>query len=243
LPVSRLTGSAIPTAPRAARSWLQWLCVHSSDGDLLSTWQWMREHQLAEPKSASDLAWTLWNRKSYQAAQNIWSDWLGPTEADYLHPQRLANRRFEDTSNPSPFDWTFAPPASVELSHNDGLQIRFSGTDNVDLYQVRQFATASPGRYRFSAEVQADGLTTDQRPFFHVFDPMRPDAVNVIMEPLNNTVPRSWISVQFTVPAGTQALEIQLERHPSQRFANLIAGTMHLYQVSLVRQSYDNGNH
>ena len=74
----------------------------------------------------------------------------------------------------APFDWMLTPPASVELTRQDGLQIRFSGTDNVDFSQVRQFTTARAGRYRFSAEVQADGLTTDQRPFFHIFDPVHP---------------------------------------------------------------------
>ena len=116
----------------------------------------------------------------------------------------------------------------------DGLQIRFSGTDNVDFSQVRQFTTAKAGRYRFSAEVQADGLTTDQRPFFHIFDPFHPNAVDVTMEPLKYNVPRSWMTVQFTVPAGAEALAVQLERHPSHRFENRIAGTVHIYQVSLI---------
>ncbi len=237
VPVSSLLGTAIPATPRAAQAWLTWLSDHGANQDLLSTWSWMRQRQLLEPKSATGLAWTLWTRKSYQTAQNFWTDWLGSDRGDYLRPQRLANRRFENVPNPSPFDWTLATPASVEVSHQDGLQIRFSGTDNVEFSQVRQYTTANPGRYRFSAEVQADGLTTDQRPFFHIFDPVHPNAVDVMMEPFQFTVPRSWATVQFTVPAGTQALAVQLERRRSQSFQNRIAGTVHIYQVSLIPET------
>lgn len=39
---------------------------------------------------------------------------------------------------------------------------------------------------------------------------------------------------RFTsVPATTQALIVQLERRPSERFDNKIAGTLHVYHVSL----------
>jgi hypothetical protein len=234
VPVPKLLGGVIPATPRVAQSWLEWLSGQGTDGDILSTWSWMRHCRLTSAKSAGDLAWTLWNRSSYQAAQNLWVEWLGPARGDYLRPQRLANHRFENAPDLSPFDWTLTPSASVELSRQDGLQIRFSGTDNVDFSQVRQFTTANSRRYRFSAEIQADGLTTDQRPFFHIFDPVHPNVLNVATEPLTYTVPRSWISVPFTVPAATKILEVQIERHPSLRFANRIAGTLHIYQVSLV---------
>ena len=41
------------------------------------------------------------------------------------------------------------------------------------------------------------------------------------------------MSVEFTVTAGTEALALQLERRPSQRFDNRISGTLHIHQVSL----------
>ena len=235
LPASSLAGNAIPARPRPAQSWLVWLSAHGSDRDLLSAWAWMRLNRLYNPESASDLAWTLWNRKSYEAAQKMWLDWLGPERGEYLHPQRVGNRHFKKMPGPpGPFDWTLTPLASVELCQQDGLQIRFSGTENVDFAQVRQYATVSPGHYRFSAEVEADGLTTDQRPFFHIFDPIHPNAVNVTTEPVEFVMPRSWITLRFAVPAGTFALAVQLERRSSQRFASRIAGSLHVYEVSLV---------
>ena len=56
--------------------------------------------------------------------------------------------------------------------------MRFLGTENVAFSGVRQFTVVPPGRYRFSAEVSSDNLTTDQGPFFRIFDPANPARLN-----------------------------------------------------------------
>jgi hypothetical protein len=112
--------------------------------------------------------------------------------------------------------------------------VRFLGTENVAFSGVRQFTVVPPGRYRFSAEVSSDSLTTDQGPFFRVFDPANPGRLNVESAPILGTVGKSWITAEFTVRRGTEALAVELERRPSQNFDNRIAGTLHLHQVSLV---------
>ena len=231
---SRLLGTAVPATARAARSWLSWLRAYGSDQDLLQTWSWMRQNGLADQRSAVDLSWTLWQRKSFHSAQDVWADWLRPSRDGYLHPQRLANARFQDEPNGSPFDWTLSALPAVEISRRDGLDVRFSGKENVDFTQVHQFATVNPGRYRFSTEISAEEITTDQRPFFHVFDAANPAQISVQTPQVKGTVSKSWVTVDFQVPAGTQALQVQLERHPSRRFDNNIAGTLHIYQISLV---------
>ena len=53
--------------------------------------------------------------------------------------------------------------------------------------------------------------------------------------PILGTVGKSWITVEFTVTRGTEALAVELERRPSQNFDNRISGTFHIHQVSLVR--------
>jgi hypothetical protein len=99
---------------------------------------------------------------------------------------------------------------------------------------VRQFSVVPPGRYRLSAEVSSDNLTTDQGPFFRIFDPANPGRLNVESAPIQGTVMRTWIGVEFTVTRGTEALAVELERRPSQNFDNRISGTLHIHQVSLV---------
>jgi hypothetical protein len=234
VPVSRLAGVAVPPSPRAPKNWFSWLRASGSDADLRDLWSWMRQNHLLDQKSATDFAWTFWQRKAFTTAQDLWVDWLGPAHQDYLHPQRLANARFEEALDGSPFDWTLTPAAGAEIRRNDGLDIRFSGTENVQFANVHQFTTVSRGLYRFSAQISAQGVTTDQGPFFHIFDPVNPGRMSVESAPAKGTVARSWITVDVPVPPGTQALQVQIERRPSQKFDNKIGGTLHVYQVSLL---------
>ncbi len=229
-----LLGTGVPPVARPARAWLTFLRTHGSDQDLLQTWLWMTENRLTDQKSAVELTSTLWQHKSFGSAQEVWSTWLGPLSDGYLHPQRLANVRFQNEPGGSVFDWTLEAPASVEISRRDGLDVHFSGEENVNFTGVHQFATVGPGRYRLSAEVSSEGITTDQGPFLHAFDPTDPRRLSVQTQPLTGNVSRSWMSVDFKVPAGTEALQVQIERYPSLRFDNKIVGTLHVYQVSLL---------
>jgi tetratricopeptide (TPR) repeat protein len=234
LPVSRLAGVAVPPVQRAARSWFFWLRGSGSIADLRELWSWMRQNQLLDQNSAADFAWALWHRNAFITAQDSWANWLGPSQDDYLHPQRLANVRFKNEPSGSPFDWALTPAVGAEIGRNDGLEIRFSRTENAEFANVRQFTTVSSGRYRFSAEISAKDITTDQGLFFHIFDPVNPGHLSVESVPAKGTVPRSWITLEVPVRPNTQALEIQIERRPSQKFDNKIGGTLHVYQVSLV---------
>src|ERR1035437_1439652 len=227
VPAGTLLGTAIPNASRPARPSLGWLRAHGSDQDLQDTWTWMERNALLDEKSAGEVAWELWNRKSYQTAHTLWTSWLGTT-------QLLANTRFDIAPRETPFDWTLDASPAVAVTRANGLEVRFSGTENVAFSGVRQFTVVPPGRYRLSAEVSSENLTTDQGPFFRIFDPANPARLNVESAPILGTVGKSWITVAFTVASGTGALVIQLERRPSERFDNRISGTLHIHQVSLI---------
>ena len=227
-------GSAIPASPRAARAWLSWLRANGSDQAVLQTWGWMKQNGLCDRPSAVEAAWTLWERHSFQAAQHVWMDWLGPGAGDYLHPQQLANRQFQSEPQGGPFDWSLEVPDAVAVSRNNGLEIQFRGTENVAFNHIRETAVLRPGRYRFSAEIESNGLTTDQGPFFHIFDPLHAGILEVETPRVLGTVRRSWKVVDFSVPPSAQAVMVQLERRASDRFDNKINGTLHIYQVSLL---------
>jgi hypothetical protein len=194
----------------------------------------MKQNGLCDRPSAVQAAWTLWERHSFQAAQQVWVAWLEPKAGDYLHPQQLANRQFQSEPQGGPFDWSLEVPAAVAVSRNNGLEIQFRGKENVVFNHIRQTAVLRPGRYRFSAEIEADGLTTDQGPFFHIFDPIHAGILEVETRRVLGRVNRSWMVVDFSVPPSTQAVMIQLERRASERIDNKIDGTLHIYQVSLL---------
>jgi hypothetical protein len=225
VPAGTLLGTAVPDTSRPARSWLAWLRAHGSDQDLCETWAWMSRNRLLDEKSAGEAAWGLWNRKSYRTAYALWTDWLGTT-------QLLANTRFETAPRETPFDWTLGCGPAVAVTRAHGLDVRFSGTENVAFSGVRQFTVVPAGRYRFSAEVSSENLTTDQGPFFRIFDPANPGRLQAASAPILGTMGKHWITVELTV-SGTQALAIQLDRRPSERFDNRISGTLHIDHVSL----------
>jgi len=229
VPCADVFGTAIPAAPRPARAWFAWLRTHGSLQDLRDTWRWMKLNGLLDGQSAGEVAWTLWNRKSYAAAKALWTDWAGQS----TNGQLLVNPLFENAPNESPFDWTLGSSPAVSLARSNGLEIRFAGTENIAFSQVHQFTVLPPGRYRFSAEIQSHALTTDQGLYFHIFDLVDPRRLDVRTHSILGTAMRSWVSIDFTVPRGTDALAVQLERRPSDLFDNRIAGRLHVYRVSL----------
>jgi len=234
IPASRMLGSVIPATPRVANSRLGWARSQGTDQELLETWAWMREQKLIDEKSAMETATALWQRKSYYQAQSLWAGWLGTRSGDYLNPQLLANTDFREARSGTPFEWTLRPNAGVEFIRREGLEIHFLGTENVDRPGVEQATAIEPGRYRFSAEVSADQITTDEGPFFQVTDAENSARLSVETRPITEKVSRSWISLDFTVPASTAAAKVQLVRRPSLKFDNKIAGTLHIYRTSLV---------
>lgn len=232
-PIAEVLDQAIPPDARAAQSWLAWVAVNGSTAEAVQTWVWMRSRQLTGEPAAVLLTQRLWQRDAYEQAQQVWADQQQGREADYLHPERIWNPRFELQPTASPLDWSIQPPESVRIERGKGLEIRFPGEENVSLATVRQFVTVRPGRYRFTADLEAAGLTTNQRPFFHIFDPAHPGSVNVEV-PVDNTGEESGpLRYNVTVPAGTRVLQIQLERRRSEKFDSKIAGVVRLRSLSL----------
>ena len=233
--VPRLLGAAIPATPRAARSWLEWQRRVGTDEGIRETWAWMRRNQLADERTAVEIATILWQHQAYRAAQELWADWLGVRKGDYLDPQLLFNARMAEAPSGAPFDWTLSPAAGVEFTQRDGLDLRFLGQENINAVGVRQLTAVEAGRYRFAAEISAQNLTTDQGVTFQIVDPENPARLTVETKPLLGNVSRSWISIEFRVPESTRVLAVELVRHPSLKFDNKISGVLHVFQVSLLR--------
>jgi hypothetical protein len=156
--------------------------------------------------------------------------WKGDSPA----PQLLANNGFAAEPVATPFDWALNGIPAAAIVRQDGLEVRFTGAENLAFYHVHQFTVANPGRYRFSAEVSSDNVSTDQRPFFRIYDPADPGRLSVVTAMVDGSAPKSRVAVDFTVIGRPEPLLVELDRVPSQRFDNRISGTFHVYEVSLV---------
>ena len=225
---------AMPAEPRPARSWLVWASKNRPPGDLPAIWTWMNGNHLLDSKTALGVAQTLWERRAFALAHQLWSDSLGADRGD-PESQRLWNRRFHDEPNGSPFNWTLTGSTADTLITGDELEIHFSGAASADDVDVHQFTTVSAGRYRFSAEIASEGLASAQLPAFHIFDPSGTSSLDLRTAPISGTVQRSWVSLEFVVPPKAEALEIQLQRRAPPEFRNRIRGVLHVYEMSLVR--------
>jgi hypothetical protein len=226
--------AAMPHTPRAVGAWLKWEFANGSDANLMQTWGWLRRHRLSTQSLAEDAVWALWQRKSFPAAHELWSDWVGDQDENAVDAERLSNRFFSKVPSRTPFDWSLQAPQPVKLATKEGLHVTFPGTRDVAFSHVHQFATVRAGRYRFSADVEGQGLVSDQLPFFHVIDAEPHRKVDVRTEPVERNK-RSRIVLEFTVPAGMQALEVVLQRNASSHTDAPIAGTLRVYEVSLRR--------
>lgn len=239
LPASQLLGTAVPASAPAAKAYLDWVRAQGSDADLVETWTWMKENGLLDRASAAGALWTLWYRQSYAAAHRLWLELLaeqaGSPGTAELFSNLLSNPDFAQAPQGGPFDWSLEAPRSVRVTRQEGMEVRFLGTENLAFSGVRQGVFLEPGRYRFTAEVESQALTTDQTPFFHLFDPARPEAVQFRSPQIKGSTPRSRLSLLFEVPRGSQAMVVQLDRQPSLRFDNRIAGALHVYHVSIER--------
>ncbi len=143
------------------------------------------------------------------------------------------------------FDWRAVdvPRVSVTLGLGSGSQapaavIRFSGEDNLNYHHFYQLVPVEPNqRYRFSAWVATDGITTDSGPRLEVFDPFDRQLPPARSLALVGTAERQQLAVEFTTGPRTRLLRVGIARLPSQRFSGQIRGTVQASEFSLRRVS------
>lgn len=221
--------------PQAMPAYLAWAEVTLPTADLVQIWSWMRDKKLTDADSASSLTTALCRRREYEVAARLWAAWL-PAERrnGYLQSNFLSNPTFALPFK-TPLDWTADSSSGMESLHKDGLTITFPGTVNLAYNNVRQLSYVMPGPYLFTAVVEGIGITTNEGPFFHLFDADHPGEFGVVTEQIRGTTQRKTVEVRFVVRPETKALVTQLERKISEKLDNKIAGTLRVYEVTLQR--------
>jgi hypothetical protein len=222
-----------PLSPRGARAWLTWTLRRSSPEEIASTWGWILRRGFADEKSAAQTANALWQRRVYGDAQRAWVDWLGPRAGGYPQAQLLANARFETAPSSTPFDWDLAPRPGLEYSRRDGLDVRFTGQENLTDAGVRQYALVPQGMYRLTADISVADISTDQGVSVQLTDADDPTRVLAQIGPFLGTRSRSAVAADVTVPRGTEAVRVQLARKESLKFDNKLGGVLHIHRLAL----------
>jgi hypothetical protein len=146
----------------------------------------------------------------------------------------LNNGDFEDELLNLGFGWRLATVEGVYAGldpttyHSPGrsLLVQFSGKQNLEYGNVYQYVKVEPNRvYRLEAFMKTDGITTDSGPRLEVRDAYDRAALDKYTDELTGTS-NGWTDLTFDFTTGpkTSLLVVALERLPSKKLDNLIAG-------------------
>lgn len=187
-------------------------------------------------------------------AYRIWNSLrtMGSLPATYAPtPQNLVeNGDFENPLLGMGFDWRVAPVGGVYVGLDDStfhspaksLMVQFSSKQNFDYHNVYQYVPVEPNtRYRLTAYLKTDGITTDSGPRMEVRDAYNPALLDKYTDQVTGTT-GSWtqVSVVFRTSPKTGLITINVARIASQEFINQISGRFWVDDVTLAPQDQTN---
>lgn len=209
---------------------------------------WNRELALDLPVALSQaipLVNALIDQNRLPEAKQTWQQALGasrrPRDAS-AGSSLVFNGGFERPMVGGGFGWreipadgvTYARDGNVSHSGSYSLRIDFGGKANLEFQNVFELVPVEPGtRYRFSACVRTQAISTDHGIQFRIFDPQHPSAGEAFTPNMMGTNPWTVVGRDFTTGKDTHLLEIALRRRFSWKFDNKIRGTAWVDDVAL----------
>lgn len=226
--------SGLPESGRAMRRFATQLAKSAnSPSEAMLAWDRLRTLGQADEATACGIAQHLVLRGEPAGAWRVWKEFLSDRNIKEGSLNLLTNSEFKRNPTTSPFDWSIRPQPGVSFQRQNGLQIRFAGETNLAFLNVIQMSYVQPLQHRLLLDVSYEGITTNRGPFLRLVDAENPARLNLKSEMFQGSSPRRRIELNFTVPAGTRLVRLQLERTPSEKFDNKIAGTLHLHRIAL----------
>lgn len=155
----------------------------------------------------------------------------------------IFNGGFENKIADGGFDWreqttsgvSFALDKAVFHSGKQAIRVAFDGSANVNFAHLLQYVPVLGNqRYRFSAYVRTEGVTTDSGVRFFMYDPFHPTQVQTLTANMTGTNPWTPVNTELITAADTDLLVIALRRIPSWKFDNKLRGTVWVDDVRLV---------
>lgn len=154
----------------------------------------------------------------------------------------VTNGNFEFDILNGGFDWRVIPTDGVIVSLDSmgafegtrALRFSFDGSRNVDYGHVFQYLLVQPNtRYRFSARMRVQGITSDSGLRFEVGDAY--NMRNPLLSTENLVGTSDWSEQRgvFTTLADTHLLLVRLVRPASDKLDNQITGTAWIDDVNL----------
>jgi len=176
-------------------------------------------------------------RKALQELRRQWMEInrsTGIRDEDFERGTNLVwNGRFRLPLASGLLDWRIPASEAYEIQvAENALRIDFKGTHNIGFRAGQQVVIPQAGEYVLSVKARSEEISTEQGPYFQVFDATTGKSLGQ-MDQMKGSSGWSEGQLSFEVPAGTQAVLVELRRNPSKRIDNKIRGTLWLSEVCL----------
>jgi hypothetical protein len=228
---------------RVSRAYLQHLMAAGNAAWAEIVWAHLQRKNFTDEALVKPYLEFLVRNHMYDSARRAWVGYLGNRRGDYPERNLVYNGDFESEPTGALFDWRIDPSDTVDTRRDStvsksgraSLKIQFHGTQNVAYENARQtFYVTVPGRYRLTAWMRTDNITTNEGLRFRVYDPESPSRLEIRTEPVIGTQDWTLLNQEFSVAPGIHLVSISLVRNASGKFDSKINGTVWVDQVSVV---------
>jgi tetratricopeptide (TPR) repeat protein len=244
--VQPLLTTVLPSDVDAYQQALEWFCDRDEMDAALAVWkELIGLHQSIPIANVFSLENHLISANRGDDARQAWQEALAASgnKIETRPPESLVfNGNFDLDPVNGGLDWHLVPAQGVTYdfdttaphSGRRALRIKFDGTQNIDFNGLWQVVPVEPGRrYRFEGYIRTSGITTETGVRFMITLPGG-DQAPIVLDNLFGDHPWTAETVEFTPAAGVHEARIFVERSPSQKFNNKLAGTAWVDDVSLI---------
>lgn len=239
VPVDEVLRYGLPDAS-TARAYLRALVAENRQVEAGIAWTWLLSSGALDQRAANEYVELLLRQRQPRSAADAWADFVRGRAAGYPDGTRVFNGDFEEEPSGSRFDWRLDEragvvttlDAAVARSGTRALRVQFDGTQNVTDVGVEQWIFLPTGRYRFSAYVKAEAISTDRGVAFQLVYDQAPSPP-VTTEAVRGTHDWQLLEQIVEAPAEGGLARVRLVRQPSLKFDNLVRGTAWIDQVRL----------
>jgi tetratricopeptide (TPR) repeat protein len=243
----KILDQVIPSEPDAMSLYLNVLVSMGRGDEADRVWPQLLGLRCSfPPQAVSPYLDSLINRKKVEDFTAAWQSLLDLNPGLARENGQEGNLVFNGNFIGEPLnggrDWRISPTEGAQVSFDAdayqsagrALRILFDGQHNVDYINVIQYVPVMPGRkYRLTADIRVDGITTESGPRLQIIDPYRSEKYSAMGE--NHVGTKQWQedAVDFQAGPDTRLIIVRVLRPPSKMLDNRLAGTLWLGSLRL----------
>ena len=236
----RVLHQGVPIDKDATHAYFIHLLAQKDWEGLRLTWERLSRQRPAARAVLRRYLTALLEQERFDEAAAVALHFLPPGERP-IELERIRHGGFEAESSAAPLDWTITINPHAKVRRDDSLawegdwslRIEFDGLVNLEYRHAAQQAVVAPGRWKLSAWIRTEGVTSDQGIGLRVFDARFPSRWQLWTEGVRGDSDWTRIETTFLVPAATRLVQLEIVRRPSHRLDSQLGGVCWVDAVSL----------